>query len=137
MITIDEMLKGKKMEDLSPEIQKNLPILLGKINKVRAAWGKPLTVTSCVRTHDEQIEVYRKKGIFDITKIPMNSKHIHGAAIDFYDPDLSFTQWLKDNPNIMADKDLYAELGNKNWVHLQFLPFGSYKSGGTRWFSPS
>lgn len=136
MLTMSELLKDKKMSDLSQEIQDNLPKLLEKANKVREAWGKPMTITSCIRTRAEQIEVYRKKGIFDITKIPMNSKHIHGAAVDLYDPDLSLTQWLKDNPHIMEENDLYAELGNKNWVHLQILPFGSYKAGGTRWFNP-
>lgn len=136
MITMQELLKGKKMEDLSQEIQDNLPKLLEKINKVRVAWNKPMKVTSCVRTRNEQIEVYRKKKIFDITLIPMNSKHIYGAAVDIFDPDLSLTQWLKDNPQIMEENDLYAELGNSNWVHLQILPFGSYNSGKTRWFNP-
>ena len=42
-----ELLHGKNLEDLPQEHQDNLSVLLERINKVRALWGKPITVTSC------------------------------------------------------------------------------------------
>lgn len=136
MLSMDELLMGKKMEELDQNIQDNLPKLLEQVNKIRVLWGKPMTPTSVVRTMSEHLAIYAKKGITDKKKIPMKSKHLFGEACDIYDPDLSLTDWLKSNPQIMEDCNVFCESGNKNWVHFQIVPFGSYKDGGTRWFNP-
>lgn len=142
MISMSELLKNKyKLEDQSVEIQENLKILLEKVNKIRALWAKPMTVTSGLRTMEDHLRIYRqmaeKKGIaFDESKVPKRSKHLFGQACDIADTGLVITQWLKDNPQILEDIDLYCEAGNSNWVHFQTVPFGSYKPGGTRWFKP-
>ena len=142
MITMEELLNHKyKLEDQPEEIQKNLGILLTRINIVRAKWGKSMTSTSGLRTMEDHLRIYRQKaeraGIpFDESKVPMHSKHLKGAADDISDPKLEITDWLKANPEILEEADLYCELGNANWVHFQILPFGSYKPGGSRWFNP-
>ena len=137
MITINELLNNKyKLEDQSPEIQKNLTILLEKVNKIRDAYGKPMTVTSGLRTMEDHLRIYESKGITDTKKIPMKSHHLYGEACDISDPFLKLTKWLKDNPQILEQVDMYCEEGNSNWVHFQIVPFGSYKPGGTRWFKP-
>jgi uncharacterized protein YcbK (DUF882 family) len=137
MITMDELLNHKyKLEDQSQEIQDNLTTLLDKVNQIRQAWGKPMTVTSGLRTMEDHLRIYAEKGITDKSKIPMKSKHLIGAAVDISDPDLSITKWLRSNPDLLGNADLYCEEGNSNWVHFQILPFGSYKPGRTRWFLP-
>lgn len=114
--------------------------LLERVNKVRVAWNKPMTVTSGVRTLADHLRIYAQKGITDKSKIPMKSKHLEtvttAAAVDIADPGLEITKWLKANPDILEDAGLYCEEGNANWLHCQNQPFGSYTPGGTRWFKP-
>lgn len=141
MITINEMLKGKIFEDLTIEQQNNLNKLLVIVNKIRILWEKPMIVTNCIRTIDEHIQIYKDKAAkagkpFDISKVPMKSKHLCGAAVDIADTGLILTKWLEDNPQVMEECGIFCELTNTNWVHIQFLPFGSYKDGGSRWFNP-
>ena len=139
MISMDELLNHKyKLEDQTPEVQANLAILLERVNKIRALWGKPCTVTSGLRTREDHLRIYRDKaekaGVeFDESKVPMKSKHLYGQAVDIYDPDLSMTEWLKeDDSQKLVDAELWAEAGNANWVHVQIVPPGS----GARWFNP-
>lgn len=141
MISMSELLSGNKLEDLPQEHQDNLAKLQIVANKVRTLWNQPMTVTTGYRTMEHHIEIYKEKAEkagnpFDINKVPMHSKHLIGCAVDISDPMLAITHWLRDNPQIMEDCEIFCEAGNKNWVHIQFLPFGSYHAGGTRWFLP-
>ena len=146
MLTMKELLGSAKLEDQSPEIQKNLQITLDKVNKVRAKWAKAMTPTSGLRTMNDHIRIYKdlaskkkrpfENGIYDESKVPKKTKHLFGQAVDVSDPKLEITAWLKANPEILEEADLYCEEGNSNWVHFQSVPFGSYKKGGTRWFKP-
>lgn len=45
--------------------------------------SQPITITSGYRSPEHQIEVYRQKGITDLSKIPMGSYHLKGLAADF------------------------------------------------------
>lgn len=129
---MQELLGTYKLEDQSPEIQANLAVLLTRVNEIRNEWGKPMTVTSGLRSMADHLRIYAAKGITDQSKIPMNSRHLIGAAVDISDPDLSLTAWLKANPKILEDAQLWCEEGNKNWVHFQIMPPAS----GARWFLP-
>lgn len=133
MIAMQELLGAAKFEDQTPEIQAALTTLLERVNGIRIGWGKPMTVTSGLRTMADHLRIYREKGITDPAKIPMHSKHLYGQAVDIYDPDLSLTKWLKENNSQrLVDAKLWCEEGNANWVHFQILPPGS----GARWFNP-
>ncbi len=137
MVTMEELLNHKyKIENQTEEIQKNLQILLPKINEIRTKWGKPMIITSGLRTMEDHLRIYKEKGIIDPAKIPMKSKHLIGAAVDISDPGLELTKWLKANPEVLEKAGLYCEEGNSNWTHFQHIPFGSYKHNGTRWFIP-
>jgi uncharacterized protein YcbK (DUF882 family) len=106
------------------EIDANLQTLLDRVNVIRAAWGKPMTVTSGLRSQADQQRINPKAP---------KSNHLMGAAVDIYDPDLSLTAWLKENDSqILVDNQLWCEQGNKNWVHFQIFPPRS----GNRWFLP-
>jgi uncharacterized protein YcbK (DUF882 family) len=136
MILMTELLKGKSIDDQSEEIKGNLINLLVIINKIRTLWGKPMKVTSGLRSMEEHLAIYASKKITDKSKIPMKSKHLYGQAVDIYDPNLEITNWLKANPKIMEDCAIFCESGNSNWVHIQITPFNSYVRGGSRWFNP-
>jgi hypothetical protein len=132
MISIKEMLGYTAISDVPMTHIHNMEMLLKKVNVLREAWGKPLTVTSGYRTLAEHLRIYSQKGISQ-DKIPMGSQHLIGAAIDLYDPYLAFTKWLKENDSARLQAlDLYCEEGNLNWTHIQLYPPKSH----SRWFLP-
>lgn len=63
-----------------------------------------------------------------------NSKHMTGQAIDLYDPDGDFDEWLTDNIQVLVTLGLWREhpAATKGWVHLQTIPPRS----GNRSFYP-
>ena len=144
MLSLKEIIHADIEPDaLDPDKLSNEQDLLEKVNQIRTKWGKPMTVTSGIRTLADHLRIYAAKGITDQSKIPMKSKHLENmtqaAAVDIADPGLEITKWLKDTDEgkqALEDADLFCEDGNSNWVHFQNKPFGSYKPGGTRWFKP-
>lgn len=129
---MEELLGKTRFEKLPKGIQENLKITLERVNKIRTAWNKPMIVTSGVRTIEDHLRIYKEKGITDLKKIPMQSKHLTGQAVDIYDPKLELTAWLKQEPKRLEEAQLWCEDGNKNWVHFQTEP----PKSGKRWFLP-
>lgn len=129
MITLKELLSGNKISDLTPIQQDNINVLLERIYKVRALWGKPMTVTSGFRSSVKHAEIYAKKGVAE-DKIPWGSCHLSGSAVDIYDPNDELENWLKANPQVLIDAQLWCEDQTDNWVHFQIKPPAS----GSRWF---
>lgn len=134
MITMQELLGKYKLEDQPESTQNNLAELLKRVNIVRMAWGKPMTVTSGLRSMEDHLAIYKAKGITDPAKIPMHSHHLYGEAVDISDPALELTAWLKSDAGspVLVAAGLYCEEGNKNWVHFQIVP----PKSGNRWFLP-
>lgn len=137
MLSLEEIIHcGKAPEDLDPDKLKQCQDLMNCVNKIRMAWGKPMTVTSGVRTWADHLRIYASKGVTDLDKIPKASHHLEtvtdSAAADISDPNLELTQWLKSNPEILESAGLYCEEGNKNWVHFQNIA----PKSGNRWFLP-
>src|ERR1035437_1856753 len=96
------------------EIASNLAVLLAKVNSIREQWGKPMTVTSGLRSQDDQQRINPKAP---------KSNHLIGAACDVFDPNLELTAWLKENDSqCLIDAHLWCEEGNNNWVHFQIYP---------------
>lgn len=136
MISYKELLSGHNVSDLPIAHQHNLEDLLKAVNKLRAAWGKPLTVTSGYRSQQDHLRIYAAKGITDPSKIPMQSKHLFGLSVDFADPDGSLYAWAYANTDKLEEWGIWCEEGTKGWLHCQIVPYGSYKKGGSRWFLP-
>jgi hypothetical protein len=115
----------------SDEQSSNLSTLLDKMNQVRQAYGKPMTVNSGLRSDADQAR---------INPSAPKSKHLLGAACDINDPDGSLWKWVMDNLDLMQQLGLYFEdprwthhPDNHGWVHFQILPPAS----GKRIFVPS
>lgn len=136
-ITLKELLKGTPISDVPIQHQQNAEILLAKINIVRALYGKAMTVSSCYRTKQKQLDIYRAKGVPD-SKIPMASQHLSFLAVDIADPNQELQKWLLANPDVLEKADMYCEdfSATPTWVHFQCNPFKSYINGGTRYFKP-
>lgn len=138
MVSLKELLKGKDFSTVPKEHQDNLLILLEKINKVRAAYNKPMTVTSGYRSKEDHIRIYKELAIkrkveFDETKIPWGSQHLKGAAVDISDPDGKLFEWTKQNEKLMEQIGLWMEeKDDQKRVHYQTLP----PKSGKRFFTP-
>ena len=130
MITEQEILKGEKCPD---EYKKNLSELLEKLNKLRTLWGKPMQITSGFRTMAHHIKVYKDKGITDLSKIPMKSKHLFCQAVDIYDPKFELTKFCKEHTKEMEEIGIYFEEDTTvPRLHVQIVP----PKSGARWFKP-
>lgn len=134
MISMQEILKKYKFEDLEKDLQNNLIDLLDKINKIRFLYGKPMVVTSGLRTKSDQIRIYNQKGITDLNKIPMGSRHLYGQAIDIFDPNRELQQWCLNNTDKLEEIGLWCEdfSHTPNWSHFQTVP----PKSGKRFFKP-
>lgn len=130
MISMNEILKGRAtLESLPEDIQANLNTLLERINKLRTAYGKPLTVNDGYRRAQDK----PKNGA-------SHSKHYIGCAIDLDDDDTAVLwTWTQENLELMQEIGLWMEdprwthgaVGT--WMHYQIIPPGS----GHRIFVPS
>lgn len=135
MITMDELLSNQAtVNELEPDILKNLNELLVKINVIRTSWGKPMKVTSGLRTMQHHLEIYAKKGITDPARIPMKSNHLFGRAVDISDPARELQKWCKANEGLLASTGLWMEdfSVTNTWCHFQINP----PKSGSRWFMP-
>lgn len=134
MITMKELVGKFDYDSQSQQIQDNLDELLDKINEIRQLWGKPMTVTSGLRTREDQIRIYAEKGITDLSKIPLKSKHLFGQAVDIYDPNKELQKWCKNNEAVLVDSELWMEdfSATPTWCHFQIVSPRS----GKRWFLP-
>lgn len=134
MISFNELIKGTSIADIPIEHQHNLEELLKKVNIIRAAYGKPMTVTSGYRSMQDHLRIYSQKGITDKSKIPMASNHLYGKAVDIGDADGKLKEWVKANVAILEQAGLYCEdfAYTKTWVHFQIVP----PKSGKRFFIP-
>jgi len=105
---------------ITPEIADNLKTLQSKMEQVRDAYGKPMIVTSGLRSQADQQRINPKAP---------KSKHLIGAAVDIQDKDGKLAEWVKDNMSLMEEIGLWFEdFGHTvGWVHFQSLPPASGK----------
>lgn len=129
MISLKEL--NPKNFKTTPEIDDCLNQLLGKINIIRTAYAKPMTVTSGLRDLADHKRIYAAKGVPE-AQIPMASKHLYGKACDIADPAGELYKWCKANEAVLVKAGLYCEEGTKGWVHFQIEP----PKSGKRWFLP-
>lgn len=133
-ISLKELIKDKSFSSLDKTVQGNLMTLLERINRVRDAYGKAMTVTSGLRTKEDQIRIYKAKGITDVSKIPMKSQHLVGAAVDIADPKRDLQKWCQQNVKLLESIGFWMEefSATPTWIHFQIFP----PKSGARFFKP-
>lgn len=133
MVTFKELLSGNELSSVPINHQHNLEELLKRVNKLRSAYGKPMTVSSGYRSMQHHKDIYRSKGVPD-SKIPMKSNHLYGRACDFADPKGELQAFITANIPLIEEIGLWFEAFShtKGWVHCQIIPPAS----GTRFFIP-
>lgn len=120
---------------VTPEIEANLSDLLKRVNKFQFFWGKPMYVTSGLRSLEDHKRIYKENAVKNgstVVRIPMGSKHLIGQAVDFADPDGSMMAYCKANVEMLEQVGLWCEAETKGWVHFQSRPPGS----NNRFFKP-
>lgn len=137
MITFQELTKGSKLKDIPDLHSENLAKLLHKVNQFRLAYGKPLKVTSGYRSLEHHLAIYSDKGITDQKKIPMQSNHLKGLAVDLVpieDDIKHLHDWCLDNIKLLEEIGLWCEHFDytPKWLHLQIVP----PKSGNRFFMP-
>lgn len=115
-----------KLSELNPhqyptndEIDANLLELHDKINKVRDLYGKPMTVTSGLRSQELQNQL-----IVDGKSNASKSKHLTGQACDILDESRELRDWVIANIDKMEDIGFWFEDFDHTpiWVHFQIVP---------------
>lgn len=113
----------------TPEIDKNLSVLLDRLNQVRAAYGVPMIVTSGLRSDAQQAALI-KAGKSNAPK----SHHLTGEAADILDQGGKLKAWVNANVALMEEIGLWMEdfAHTPAWVHMQIVAPHS----GHRFFIP-
>ena len=111
MISQQELMGDNKWEELTPELQANAEELLKRVNIFREKYGIPMYVNSGYRSVEHNASI---KGAKD-------SAHCECQAIDFKDSDGKLFEFIKNNPKILEECDLYMENPGwtGTWIHLQ------------------
>lgn len=105
---------------------KKLPTqqLVDKLNQIREAYGKAMGLTNAFRCpiHNATIPGAAKK-----------SKHMDGHAADVADGSGEFAKWIVSR---LDHFDIWIEDPSQTigWIHIQCVPYGSWKKGMTRVF---
>lgn len=127
MIKLSEL--NKRNYPTTPMIEQNLHELCRRLNIVRKAYGKPMIVTSGLRSEKQQQELI-KAGKSNAPK----SKHLTGHAADISDPNGELAKWCLENVKVLEEAGLWCEDFNftPTWCHFQTVPPRS----GNRFFKP-
>lgn len=124
------------MKELNPHdlptpgpIAKNLQTLFERMNELRKIWGKPMIVTSGLRSDAKQMELIKQGKSKAIASL-----HLAGAACDILDKDGSLAKWCLENEAVLARIGLWCEHPDytKGWMHFGIMPPRS----GKRFFIP-
>jgi uncharacterized protein YcbK (DUF882 family) len=115
MISRSEVLMGRDKEfPLNPTLETHLEKLLKAVNVFRAAYGKPMIVSSGYRPGHYNADAHGAK----------NSPHIDCQAVDFSDKDGEIKQWAQAHIEVLEKAGLYMEhpKSTPTWCHLQIRP---------------
>jgi hypothetical protein len=110
VITEANYLNGReKNAPLTPIMVANMKTLLSRVNKLAAAWGKPLVVTSGYRPAAANAAANGKPG----------SAHLSCSAVDVADPTKELAKWTLANLPLLEELGLYIEdpAYTVSWVH--------------------
>lgn len=123
MITLKELNPHGYLTSI--EQDENLAKLLAAMNVIRAAWGRPMVVTSGLRSREDQMR---------INPTAPNSKHIKGAACDISDPNGDLKRWVIKHLDLFKEQGIWMEAFEScpGWLHCQCIPPNS----GNRIFKP-
>jgi hypothetical protein len=108
-------------------IENNLTELFRRVNILQEKYGKPLKVTSGLRSEEQQ------QGLIAAGKSNApQSRHLTGEAVDVADLLGDLYIWCKTNEIVLEEAQLWCEERQGGWQHFQSQP----PKSGKRWFNP-
>lgn len=119
-ITKEDILMSRDREyPLDDTLLTNLDRLVRSVNKFQLVYGKQITVSSGYRPGKYNVAAHGAP----------NSSHLTCEAVDFHDADGKVKEFVKLNPYILVDCDLYQEDPSRTlqWIHVQTRPTKSGK----------
>lgn len=140
MITWREYVKDVPISDIPIAVQHNIEELLKRVNVIREKYGQPMIVTSGLRSEYVHKEIYRKinmrrkkLGLPEV-RVPMQSSHLIGKAIDIFDGSGKLQAWCLENVAVLEEVELWMEdfSATVGWCHFQSVP----PKSGKRFFLP-
>lgn len=107
--------------ELTPDIKANIGVLIDRLSQIREAYGKPMIVTSGLRSQEDQMRINANAP---------KSTHIQGEAADIQDKDGKLRDFILANMDLMAKigvwfEDFDSTKGSHpggGWVHIQSVP---------------
>jgi hypothetical protein len=120
-IKLEELTMGRDKlypNEYTQEVKDNLLKLLEPMQKIRAAYNKPMRITSGWRPAAVNANV---------TGSAKKSNHMKGLACDVQDRDGSLWKWCMENLQALKDLGIYLEdkRWTPTWVHFQIVAPGS------------
>jgi hypothetical protein len=133
-LTINDYFKGYDQTKLPVEHIENAKVLIERVNKFFENYPDSITQNSGYRSKEKHLAIYKAKGITDESKIPMQSAHLFGNAIDVGDANNKIKEYVKANIPLAEQLSLFFEdfSVTVNWVHLGDKP----PKSGKRFFMP-
>lgn len=113
MISLEELNPHQYALD-SGTLRENMNLLFEVMNKIRAKYGKPMTVTSGFRSAADQERINPKAP---------HSAHRLAGACDIADPDGSLWHWCLDELDFLESLGVHLESKayTPTWVHFQVI----------------
>ena len=115
---------------LTKEMEANLEQLIKAVNAIRAAYGKPMYVSSG----------YRPGAFNSAAGGAKKSAHMICKAVDFKDPNGELDKWCDQNQDLLESLGLWQEHpeATKGWCHLDIniRPIKDRPGCGKRQFKP-
>lgn len=142
----DEIIAPDLWPTIPWEHQNNISWMYSELVLFRKTSGQSLIIRTPTRQNSgyrtvhmhEQLYMYlnakRVQKKLPPLKVPTESCHLVGLAVDIYDPKKRVKRWILDNLEYSERRDLYYEEfdSTPDWVHMQLVPPASLK----RFFGP-
>lgn len=141
---IFESLYKCQLWEISEENLKRLRKLKEDFDILELAYGQEIIPTDAYRTRQEHIEIYKKKNKgrkkADQIPVPINSRHLTANACDCADPTGDLRHFIEKNQKLMEMIGFYWEdfdyTEDQNYIHLQNVPYPSWKPGKPHYYRP-
>jgi len=122
MITLKEL--NPNGYPLTKVQEDNLSRLFYAMNEIRKQYGKPMIVTSGVRSLEDQTRIDACRIVGGKKAGPrLGSAHLQAAACDVWDREGTLWRFVRDNLKLMEQLGVYLEDRSKTptWCHFQIL----------------
>ncbi len=131
MIKKSDLIAASRTKTIPNDLIQNMNDYINRINMFESLCNLPILHTSFYRSANDQIEIYKSRGI---NNPPMQSQHMYCRAGDIADNNGKLKQWIINNIWALKQCGFWCEdfKATPTWVHFQTVP----PKSGKRFFLP-